>query len=750
VLFALPASAWAQQGAVRAAPPAPAAAAAAAPPAAAPATGETDPVVRAVLEANPTTPSELIHSARLLVEYKRPQLARDYLKKVLDARLGVPEFIALVNEFGSEAFLELGTRRDLAPEGRQLATLALEATRRRVQDPQRIAALIAQLEAPSLLAREEALVQLQQAQMAAVIPMTEILADPQRVAQHPRIEAALAQMGIDALGPLVGMLDSKDPQVVVRAIRVLGNLSVPGVSIYLLAPAHRASSTPEVRAAAEEALKRHLRLVPAASRSVTVLTDTARRHFDRIQPLAADSTGLVPVWCWSEAQKRLVLQRFETDDAHRRFAVRFARDAYQIAPEDRNVLAFYVTVLLEHLAYENGLDQPLPADHPLAARIAKFDAPLLDSVIAMGMTGEHAPAANAAVQLLALQPTADRLLTRSANPASLVVATRHANRRLRLSAAETIVRMQPAGQFPGASWVTDGLGFLASSSGSRRVLLAGARAEDFQRVTGYLFDMGYETHAAGIGRDLLRQAIASADFEMILVDAGIDRPTIEYLIQELRRDGRTAALPVAILARTESLDLAERIAGQSPRTAAFAYPYEATDARWQIDRVAKLGQGGVLPVDERLRQAARSLELLGQLAADPRQDYFDVRRTEDVVIAALNVPALSSRAVAVLPHMKSPRAQQTLLTIASRSTAPLALRQAALRGFRQTVQRQGLLLTTREIQGQYDRYNQSAGEDPATQDILGKILDCIEAPTAPLQPAKDAAKGQVARRTTAY
>jgi hypothetical protein len=70
----------------------------------------------------------------------------------------------------------------------------------------------------------------------------------------------------------------------------------------------------------------------------------------------------------------------------------------------------------------------------------------------------------------------------------------------------------------------------------------------------------------------------------------------------------------------------------------------------------------------------------------------------------------------------------------------LPARQAAVAAFREAVQRCGLLLTTGEIQRQYDRYNQSAREDPATQKVLGLILDCIEAPTqTPKQAARDTA-----------
>ena len=60
---------------------------------------------------------------------------------------------------------------------------------------------------------------------------------------------------------------------------------------------------------------------------------------------------------------------------------------------------------------------------------------------------------------------------------------------------------------------------------------------------------------------------------------------------------------------------------------------------------------------------------------------------------------------------------------------PRPVRQAAAAGFCKSIKQHGILLTTEEIRRQYDRYNQSEHQDAATQEILGRILDCIEAPS---------------------
>jgi hypothetical protein len=49
--------------------------------------------------------------------------------------------------------------------------------------------------------------------------------------------------------------------------------------------------------------------------------------------------------------------------------------------------------------------------------------------------------------------------------------------------------------------------------------------------------------------------------------------------------------------------------------------------------------------------------------------------------------------------------------------------------FRRSIQARGILLTTQQILRQYDRYNASESQDRSTQQVLGLILDCIEAPS---------------------
>ena len=103
----------------------------------------------------------------------------------------------------------------------------------------------------------------------------------------------------------------------------------------------------------------------------------------------------------------------------------------------------------------------------------------------------------------------------------------------------------------------------------------------------------------------------------------------------------------------------------------------------------------------------------------------------------MHTPGLGIKAAAVLGNLGTAESQQALLEVASRWTQPIELRKAAAEAFRRHAQASGILLTSGQILRQYERYNQSEDRDAPTQQILGSILDSIEAPTQPVQAKEE-------------
>ena len=687
-----------------------------------------DPAVEAILATNPATPAEWTRAARILSDLGRPDLARGMLKRVLDAQLDDARLIALYETHGAAVFTALAARGDLAPEARQLTDAVLSAVERQVHDPARLAGLVEQLQDPSAEVRFQAVVELRKARASAVAPLLAVLSDPARADQHDRARAALVAIGPDVVDPLIAALEAPDPRVQVEAIRALGDLKSDRATLFLLRPHGSSDSDPQVRQAAEAALVKLVRQVPSRADAAGLLVQKAQAYFDRLEPMREDAEGRVTWWSWDSSGKQPVREQVPATIATLRVASRLARDAFSLAPDDVAARRLYLATSLELAAYEQGLDRPRAVGEGTAAGNAAAMGPeVIDDLLAWLLPTDHFPAAEAAARILGQRATADVLRGENSSPAPLVRATWHANRRVRFAALKAIVALDPAQAFPGSSRVAEGILFFAGSSIEPRALVACPLRAEAQRVGGFLVPLGYQVDTAVSGREALAQLLASPDYELAFFDAALERPTVDLLIQQLRHDCRTAGLPVGVTARSGQLSRAQRVARDAPLTEAFSRPHSAESVAWQVERLlALVGPHRTTPA-ERQNQAARALKWLADLSGRERSIY-DLRRAEEAAMTALYVPGSGPDALAILERAGTPTSQRALVDFAGRWPQTIELRQMAAAAFRKSVEKHGILLTTDEITAQYDRYNESEMLDSATQQVLGSILDSLEAP----------------------
>jgi hypothetical protein len=685
-----------------------------------------DPAVEAVLESKPSTPAEFYRGAKILADLGRADLAKGFLQKILDAKLDDPQLKELVDRFGSAAFTGMALNKNLAPQAGALADVALAAVSRLAEEPKRLAALVAGLLDPSSDARARAMIGLQQGRAAAVAPILAVLADPKQATARPVMREALVELGADAVGPLLGALESPDATLVAQVIQVLGAMGARKLAVELLAPFDAADSSAEVRQAAQAAIRRLSGALPTPPEAAALLCQTARVYLEQRQPLAADSDDTVAIWHWDPAQRQLVARKLPVADASRAIAARLARDAYQIAPHDAEIRNLYWTARLESAAYQQGLDKPLAADDPAMVELAKLDVETLERLLDDAVHRGYTAAAALAVRVLGGKGPAERVLCEGARPSPLVMAVRDADRRLRMAAIAAIMRLQPARPYPGSSYVPESLGYFAASSGARRVLVASPHTETAMQMAGSLAAAGYQIDVATSGREVVRMAMASPDYEFVLIDMWTYEPTPDFVVQQLRHDYRSAGLRVGLLAREGFLARARQIADVDKLCLAFSRPRQPEELAWQVQQLATLAPEQFVPFAVRQQQAVQSLAYMAELA-ERWQRVYDVYRLQNILLSALHVPASARPAAAVMENVGTPEVQRALVEVASHPSEPLELRDAALASFRHNVQRHGILLTTPEVVRQYRRYNQSESSDRATQRVLGGILDCLEA-----------------------
>jgi hypothetical protein len=217
---------------------------------------------------------------------------------------------------------------------------------------------------------------------------------------------------------------------------------------------------------------------------------------------------------------------------------------------------------------------------------------------------------------------------------------------------------------------------------------------------------------------------------------------VREVIYRLRRDPRTARIPLIVLAGAGRLSDAKRLTDDFPWTIATPRPHTAEALREILTLARPWHAENVLPLDDRLERAGHLLEWLA--GTGPQAAPLAL---EGEVLGAVHVPQLRERSLAVLAGLPTPASQQAMVDLASQRTVDVELRERAADAFRANTTRYGLLLGRREIVKLYDRYNAREGEPEPIQRLLGSLLDTIEgeAAGAPGQAPAHSAEPRSAR-----
>lgn len=720
----------------------------AATPAAAPAATEptsTIPAVQAILETKPTTTPELFRAVEIVTNLGDLPVAKHLLGKLLAANPGEAELADLWERLGTARFVRLKAFAELNPEATELAIKVQAAAEHRATDPARLAKLLEQLQSPEPDDQRAAVELLRTGRGAAANALLKVLADPNQEAQHVGARRALVALGDDAFGPMVAALDAPDAAFVAQVVETLAALPRDDVSWYLLAPALAADSPASVSAPALAAVAKRLGHAPSVTEGAAILFNRAQAYYDRRVLLGQSERTPVEVWTWDASAGQAVRNAFSARDAGLHFATRLARDARRLAPQEQSIQMLYLGALLEAEQARLGAEKPLPDDPGSAlAELKQADVATVNALLAESLRNGHAAAAMNAVRVLGDLGDAAVLQGANGRPSPLVEALQSDDRRVRFMALRSILKLDPQETFAGSSSVTKTLKSFLLTAGEPRAIVAGPSLREDQRLAGLLLESGYAAESVDVIGNVQRALNADSDAELLLLDVRYAALTSGELLAKLRRDARTAKLPIGIVyspydrAHPTPLDnaggvvvtpddqqLAEALARRFARVRPILRPQQASDLMTQLGWLLESQSASAVPKEERLTQAKFALTWVRRLAEQGNRVY-ELVQLEPAVRALLPFEPYTADAAATLVALGTASGQRDLVELASSEVLPMPQRELSAQAFADSVERHGILLTTKEIELQYDRYNASATADEATQKLLGGILDAME------------------------
>jgi len=753
--------------------------AAQAPAAAAPTEPEkyNDPAVQALMETNPEKPQDLLNVISLLLDLNQPKPAKTLFKKLLALEIDDAELVALGKKVGSAGLYRIARTPEFKPDAVPFVDKVSAAMNRAARDPAKIEELIERLKQPSLDARLQAVDELRQGRELAAQALLSVLYDPARAEEHASVRTALAAIGGDGIEPLGLIAVFAADAERIEALKVLGAVEASEAAGPLYAGAFGSKSSSIVRQVASQGIVRRSGTLPTPiSAAAELYLDAKRMYLAR--PREIELTQVDRQWTWDSTLKRPTLAL----GADKRLvqlarAALLADIAADISGRDPNAVTLAQAASLEAAMQGKPTAKPgaaageapaAPADAaptndpaapaapaepdaaaatPVAPQsadpVAAWNAAMKPTAVELRRllefvaANDRSAAAAAAIQLLVRADGLHAVEGIGGRPAPLVKLTTHPDRRIRFAAMEAIVGLDPKEPFTGSSAVADALGYFASATGTRKVVVADTNVSRGRDVGGIATsEFGGRPEVATNARDAVRLVAGDPDVEAVLMYRSMMLAELGQLLAQLRADPRTARLPVFVYCEPNDFERTRSLLSTDPFAFAILQPRSLEMLKAQSGpEVIGAVKAQVFP-QQRVSQARTALAAMAKLMASNNKT-FNLRPYEAAILSAAWNAATNNEAVPVLAQFGSAAAQRTLADLASAQTWPIETRTAAADGFRESVKRFGILLTTSELSRQYERYNASATADKATQEVLGGLLDTIESrgmKTAAAQP----------------
>lgn len=681
-------------------------------------------IIRSLRSSNPTTPTQLARAIRTMMAIKQFDEAKRYLNQLINSGATSKQLFEVYQLMGADFFWELSTNPNMQPEGRQYARAISGLVEKEAFNPARIDQLIKQLSDDNVDTRSEAFQELRILGAPAAAGMLDTMNDPSRDAEFGNIKGALRSMDDNALFPLLAAARADGTAAQLAAVNALGNYS-SDLAVDTLYRVFLSSRLPgPTRAEATRSLRNRLGNLPTYEEAQSHLYRRACQYLNQKQKFDFDASREVTFWVWDGQSKKFASRKMLGKTALRIVGSDLAHDLYRLNPSIVNHRRIYLISILESQKRLVGSDRRIGFEN-LRRSMPDLSISEVDYALGSAMKLDLIPAATGAAETLAEVGTADLLTTRNSN---LVKALAFGQRHVQFAAFQAIAVIDPKVAFPGSSYATKMAVYLSGSSGTPTTVVGHNNGGVAQTQASAYGSSGLTGISATTSRELFETAISDPDIEMIFVTDTLDYPHYQELVQQLRSDWRTKRTPIGLLINNQDRTFRSELTLQTDK---FLQVMPLTDNEeqlfGQVQRLRELLAPWAVSNSQRIKHKEFANEWLSRILLNRQQyRFYDVLEYRDKIVDNLRSGGFSGRSK-VLATLGTPASQRALADIASESSMPIDQRRNAADAFGDSIQNFGTLLSTVEIQRQYDRYNASESQPKESQEILASILNVVEA-----------------------
>jgi hypothetical protein len=683
----------------------------------------SDLVARSVAQSNPTSAAELAKAVSIMVDLSRFDEAKNYLTQLASIELDGEASYLLNNTVGPDFFYMVARTDELQPEGRVFVKKVYAAANAWANSESRIKSLVAELAKENIMQRSEAFAKLRRIGEPAVAEILETFADESRSEEFPGLRGALYNFGESAVAPLAGAAESENETVQLEAIRGLARQDSKEAMDVLVRAWLSPKMPPSTKAIAQNRMLQS-NVTPDRVEIENRLADRVERFLDGARISSDSLLGEVTFWDWNDETSSLERTRLASSLAARVRARKLARTLYEINPTSNRNRELSLLTQLESDKRTVGPSSSIDVDAFIESNDSVSPEEmerLLDRCIELDLI----PAATACCEVLKKIGTISQISGQNRKP--LIKAILTGDRHLQFAALDATIEIDPQASFPGSSYVSELAAFIASSRFRKGSAVGHIRNDLASAYSSILNADGFGSSATFSSRGLFEKVTSDPDVDLILVSDTLHHPNYQSLIQQIRSHWKTRRTPIGLLASdADRLMKASRNMEYTDRLLTFPYSKQQDAIVSQAKQLEALHSDWNISNDDRYRHAARAVAWLDKLATDPKYRFYNLRAHQDRLLGLLYHPEFTPAAARILASQPTRRAQRALVGFVSQNELPIEAREAVADAFASAVKRSGTMLTTDEIQLQYERYNASENQPVETQKVLGRVLDVIE------------------------
>jgi hypothetical protein len=343
-------------------------------------------------------------------------------------------------------------------------------------------------------------------------------------------------------------------------------------------------------------------------------------------------------------------------------AMRMARRALELEPDDRMALAAYVAADLRRdwRVREDSLEDPIFGGARYTPQFFATAAgpSTCQEVLSLAVDVADTPLIRAAIAALAKTSGAAALTSGGRQP--LLECLNYPSRRVRLEAALVLANADPRSAFPGHRSVVPLLASAVRTDGAFAAVIA-TDPEDRRQAAGMLGEIGFTVVGTGGSYEEVEPAVfGSVGVDLILVRGSA--ASIDAAVRRARGTSLSWATPIVTVATVLEADrVRDRLRDDAAAMVAVAGP-EMASLSGAIVEFMRRTLGSQMDAGEALGYAVDSLEALKSLAVGG-STVLPVADAERTLVEALRRESGSLKAMVaeVLALVDSSSAQQALI-----------------------------------------------------------------------------------------